>query len=114
MQILHYYCRKQHKNIENPQIIEQNFVISLSGLLSAYCDLRLLPSLSFSVLGHSTPRISNVTRSFAPYMVSFRGLKMAFSKLSLAKYHCLHKKNHVYSNCHLLYFMVRKNDIEMY
>ena len=29
VQILHYYCRKQHKNIENSQISEQNVVISL-------------------------------------------------------------------------------------
>ena len=42
IQILHYYCRKQHKNIENSRIIEQNFAISLSALLSAYCDLRFL------------------------------------------------------------------------
>ena len=30
MQILHYYYRKQHKNIESLQVIEQNVVISLS------------------------------------------------------------------------------------
>ena len=29
LQILDYYCRKQHKNIKNSQIIEQNIVISL-------------------------------------------------------------------------------------
>ena len=29
---------------------------------------------------------------FVLYIVSFTGLKMAFSKSSLAKYHCLHKK----------------------
>ena len=29
IQILHYYYKKQHKNIENSQIIEQNLVVSL-------------------------------------------------------------------------------------
>ena len=29
LQIFHYYCRKQHKNIKNWQIVEQNLVLSL-------------------------------------------------------------------------------------
>ena len=40
IQILQYYYRKQHKNIENSQIIiiEQNFVLSLPfSLLTAGC-----------------------------------------------------------------------------
>ena len=49
IQILHYYCRKQHKNIENSRIIEQNVAISLC---SSLCLLRLaLPSPS-STAGH--------------------------------------------------------------
>ena len=36
METLHYYYRKQHKNIENSQIIEQNLVISLSLLFSLF------------------------------------------------------------------------------
>ena len=40
IQILHYNCRNQHKNIKNSRIIEENVAISLSALLSAYCDLR--------------------------------------------------------------------------
>ena len=44
IQILHYYCSKQHKNIENSRIIEQNIAISLC---SSLCLLRLaLPSPS--------------------------------------------------------------------
>ena len=39
IQIMHYYCRKQHKNIGNSQIIEQNVVIYLCPSL---CLLRLL------------------------------------------------------------------------
>ena len=54
IQILHYYYWKQHKNIENSQIIEQNLVISLSTLLSVYYGQRFfhLPSsrVFFSVL----------------------------------------------------------------
>ena len=42
IQILHYYCRKQHKNIENSWIIEQNVAISLSALHSAYCNMHFL------------------------------------------------------------------------
>ena len=38
IQILHYYCRKQYKIIENSRIIEQNFAISLCSFL---CLLRL-------------------------------------------------------------------------
>ena len=38
IQTLHYYYRKQHKNIENSQIIEQNLVISLPfSLFSTAC-----------------------------------------------------------------------------
>ena len=37
LQILHYYCRKQHKNIKNSQINEQNVVMCLCP--SVYCDL---------------------------------------------------------------------------
>ena len=46
MQILHYYRRKQHKNIENSQIIGQSFFTSLWPSL---CSLRLvLPSPSWA------------------------------------------------------------------
>ena len=38
LQILHYCCRKQHKNIENWRIIEQNLVLSLRfSLFTATC-----------------------------------------------------------------------------
>ena len=44
IQILHYYCRKQHKNMDNSRIIEQSVAISLC---SSFCLLRLaLPSPS--------------------------------------------------------------------
>ena len=46
IQILHYYYSKQHKNIENSQIIEQNLVIF--SLCPSLCLLRLaLPSPSW-------------------------------------------------------------------
>ena len=95
IQILHYYCRKQHKNIENSWIIEQNVAISLLfSLLTATCAyFTFLNSRVFSVLGHSFERHK---WSFVLYIVSFSALKISFSKLSLAKYHCLHKKPYIF------------------
>ena len=50
--------QKQHKNIENSQVIEQNVVISLCpSLFTAACaSVEFLRGRVFSVLGHSTPR----------------------------------------------------------
>ena len=48
IQIMHYYYSKQHKNIKNSQIIEQNLVIFY--LCSSLCLLRPtlpLPSQAF-------------------------------------------------------------------
>ena len=93
--MLHYYCRKQEKNIENSQIIEQNVVISLCPSL---CLLRLVLSVPswaaeiFQFLDTVPRKIKRHKWSFVKYIVSFSGLKMVFSKLSLAKYHFLHKK----------------------
>ena len=95
IQILHYYCSLQHKNIENSRIVEQNVAISLS-LCSSLCLLRLaLPSPSstagyYSVLGHSFERQK---WSFVLYIVAFSALKMAFSKLNIAV--CI-KKPHIF------------------
>ena len=85
IEILHYYYRKQHKNIENSQIIEQNLVIflSLSVLLSVDYGLRFLrlpSSRVFSVLKRHK-------WSFVNYIVPFFWSEM----LSLANYHFLHK-----------------------
>ena len=49
----------------------------------------------FSVLGHSLERHK---WSFVLYIVSFSAFKIFFSKLSLAKYHCLHKKPYFMSS----------------
>ena len=56
----------------------------LSALLFAYCDLRFL----------RFPQRQGIFSSwtFVLYIVPFSALKISFSKLSLAKYHCLHKK----------------------
>ena len=58
LQTLHYYCRKQHKNIKNSQINEQNVVMSLCpSLFTATCaPFTFLSGRVFSVLGHSTPQ----------------------------------------------------------
>ena len=95
IQILHYYCRKQDKNIENSQIIEENVVISLCLSLCLLWLVLLLPSwvanfLQF--LGTVLLKIKHHKWSFMTYIVSFCSLIMVFSKLSLAKYHFLHKK----------------------
>ena len=97
IQILHYYCRKQHKNIENSWIIEQNVAISLSllsTLLIATCtSFAFLNGRVFLVLGHS---LEHHNWSLVVYIVSFSALKIVFSKLSLAKYLCLHKKPYIF------------------
>ena len=108
LQILHYYCRKQQKNIENSRIIEQNLVLSLPfSLFTATCASCRLPqrqSFFISWVQYS----SNCKRhkwSFVPYIVLFSGLKMVFSKLSqLDITACI--KNCVYNNFNLrCYFM---------
>ena len=67
IQIVHYYCRKQYKNIENSQIIEQNLVLSLPfSLFTAACASCCLP------------RWQNFKRhkwSFVPYILFFSGWK---------------------------------------
>ena len=52
IQMLHYYYRKQHKNIKNSQIIEQNLVISLCpSLFTVACaSFAFLAEEFFSVL----------------------------------------------------------------
>ena len=94
IQILHYYCRKEHKNIENSWVIEQCCYLSLLfTLLIATCaSFAFFSGRVFSVLGHS---FEHHKWSFMLYIVSFSALKIYFSKLSLAKYHCLHKKPYI-------------------
>ena len=61
IQILNYYCRKQHKNIENSQIIEQNVAISLC---SSLCLLQLVLTSPSSTTGYFRllDTVLNVTR----------------------------------------------------
>ena len=66
----------------------------LFSLLIATCaSFAFLNGRVFSVLGHSFERHK---WSFVLYIVSFSALKISFSKLSLAKYHCLHKKPYIF------------------
>ena len=63
----------------------------LFSLLIATCtSFAFLNGRVFSVLGHSLKRHK---WSFVLHIVSFSALKISFSKVSLGKYHCLHKKN---------------------
>ena len=70
--------------------------LPFSLLTATYGSFAFLNCRAFSVLGHSTSQILNVTSDLLChiyiYIVLFPSLKMAFSKLCLAKYHCLHKK----------------------
>ena len=66
----------------------------LFSLLIATCtSFAFLNGRVFSVLGHSLKRHK---WSFVLHIVSFSALKISFSKLSLAKYHCLHKKPYIF------------------
>ena len=107
-QILHYYCRKQHKNIKNSGIIEQNLVLSLSASLftATYASCRLPQRQSFFISW--TQYSASFKRrkwSFVPYIISFSGLKVVFSTLSqLDITACI--KNCAYNNFNLrCYFM---------
>ena len=80
-----YYCKKQYKNIENSRIIEHNLILSLPfSLYTATCASCRLPQ-RHSFFISWTQCSANFKRhkwSFVPYIVSFSGLKMVFSKLS--------------------------------
>ena len=94
IQILYYHCRKQHKNIEKLTDYWTKCRY-LSALLSIYCNLCFLHLCQQQDFFSSWTVLSEFYQKwlFVPYIVSFSGLKMAFFKLSLAKYHCLHKKH---------------------
>ena len=72
-------------------------LLSLSALLSAYCDLRFLrlPQRQ-GIFSSWTQFWTSQVIIRAVYSVSFSAFKMAFPKSSLAKYRCLHIKNHTY------------------
>ena len=107
-QILYYYCRKQHKTIQNSRIIEQDLVLSLPfSLFTATCASCGLPERESFFISW-TQYSANFKRhkwSFVPYIISFSGLKIVFSKLSqLDITACI--KNCVYNNFNLrCYFM---------
>ena len=94
IQTLHYYCWKQHKNIENSRIIEK----MLLSLCSSLCLLRLALPSSSSIAGYFQflDTVLNVTSDQSWCIFSLSALKWSFSKLSLAWYHCLHKKPYIF------------------
>ena len=98
IQILHIFCRKQHKSIENSRIIEQNVAVSLCSSLSL---LQLVLRSPSSKTGYFQflDTVLNVTSdhlSVRAVIVSFSAVKISFAKLSPAKYHCLHKKPYMF------------------
>ena len=105
LQIFHYYCRKQYKNIKNSQIIEQNLVLSfLFSLFTATCVFCCLSQWQNSWTQYFT-NFKHHKWSFVLCIVLFSALKMIFSKFSqLDIATCL--KNSVYNNFNLhCYFM---------
>ena len=107
LQILLHYCREQHKNIKNSQIIEQNLVLSLPfslfTVICAYCFLPQWQSFFISWTQYST-NFKCHKWSFVLYIFLFSGLKMVFSKFSQLDINaCI--KNCVYNNFNLHYFM---------
>ena len=80
LQILHYYCRKQHKFIKNSWIIEQNLVLCLPFFLfTANCASWRLPHRqSFFKF---PPRILNVSSDHS-CCIWFRFLVWKWSKFS--------------------------------
>ena len=82
--MLHYYCRKQHRNIENSQIIKQNVVICLS--LPRSLSLSSALSLLFSSFLFSS-LFSSLLFSSLFFSVLFSSLlfsSLLFSSLSLS------------------------------
>ena len=63
LQILHYYCRKQRKNIKNSWIFGQNLVLSFPSLCLLWflLSVTFLNGRMFSFLEQSTLQILNVT-----------------------------------------------------
>ena len=86
LEILHYHCSNQHKNIENLQFIEQNIVISFCFSL---CLLWLVLPSPFS-----TADISQFLNTILCEVLNVS------SDLS-----CRCIKNHVYNNFNLHYFV---------
>ena len=107
LQTLHYYCRKQHKNMKNSPFIGQNLVLSLPFYLftTSCASCRLPQRQSFFIFW--TQYSANFKRhkwSFVLLIVSFSGLKMIFPKFNqLDITACI--KNCVYNNFNLRYFM---------
>ena len=108
LQILHYYCSKQHKNIKNSWIIEQNLVLSFPfSLFTATCASCRLPQQQNFFISWTKYFVNFKCHkwSFVLYIVLFSGLKMIFTKFSqLDITACI--KNCVYNNFNLrCYFM---------
>ena len=100
---LHYYCRKQYKNIKNSGNIEQNLVLSFPfSLFTATCgSCRFPPRQNFFIswtkyfVNFKCHKWSSVL-----YIVSFSGLKMIFNKFTQLDFTaCI--KNCVYNNFNL-------------
>ena len=123
LQILHYVCRKQHKNIKNSWIIEQNLVLSFPfSLITATCRL-VLPAAFLNSKAEFINFSSKVLRefkrhkwSFVLYIVLFSGLKIIFTKFSqLDITACI--KSCVYNNfnlrCHFMSSIIERLQISL-
>ena len=65
---------------------------SFTLFIATFASFAFLSDKFFSALGDITPQILNVTSNHSCHIkFLFSGLKMAFTKLNLARYHSLHK-----------------------
>ena len=84
IQIFHYYCRKQYKNIENSRIIEQNLFLSLPfSQFTTACASCHLPS---------TAKFLNVTSDHSCCIYFCSVVENGFLQVKADRCHCLHKK----------------------
>ena len=104
LQILHHYCKKASQKIKKSKFIEQNIVICYCLSL---CLLPLVLSLSsstaecFKFLDTVFRGIAyNSKRHMWSFVPQISGLKITFSKLSLAKYHYLQKTAFTINSVH--------------
>ena len=102
--MLHYYCRKQHKNIKNSK---QNLVLLLPfSLFTVTCASYGLPQRqSFFISWRQySANFKHHKWSFLPYIVLFSGSKVFFSLSSqLDTTACI--KNCIYNNFNFRCFM---------
>ena len=117
--LLHYYCRKQYKNIKNSGNIEQNLVLSFpfSLFTATWGSCRFPPRQNFFISW--TKYFVNFKchkGSLVLCIVSFSGLKMIFSKFSQVVItacikHCVYNKFNLH--CYFMSSIIERLQISL-